>query len=168
LIDALLNFLNSFFGTSYFGKCAVTFIISMLPVIELRGAIPVAATLGLPPFAGALVSIVGNMLPVPFIVIFSRRFFNWMRKKSKRLGRLADRFENRAKAKGARLYSSQILGLMIFVALPLPGTGPWTGALIAAFLDIRLKTALPSIGAGVVAASILVSGITYGFKSLLF
>lgn len=168
MIESVLNFLNDLFGTSYIGRCAVIFVISMLPIVELRGAIPIAASLGLSELTGALVSIVGNLLPVPFIIIFARRVLAWMRKKSRRLGRIADSFEKRARAKGARLYKGELIGLMIFVAIPIPGTGAWTGALIAAMLNIRLKTALPSILAGVVIAGILVSGITFGFKTLLF
>ena len=167
MIDAILSFLGDLFGASYFGKCAVTFIVSMLPIVELRAAIPIGATIGLPPLMCAFVSIIGNMIPVPFIIIFSRRILAWMRKKSARLRRWANWFETRAKSKGEGLYLGQLIGLIIFVAIPLPGTGAWTGAVIAAILDIRLKTSLPSILAGVVIAGVVVAGITYGFKSLL-
>ena len=163
-----MQFLGDLFGSSVFGKCAVTFLISILPVIELRGAIPVGAAMDLPWLVCALVSIIGNMLPVPLIIIFCRRIFAWMRKKSAWLGKRADWFENRAKEKGAKLYRSELVGLMIFVAIPLPGTGAWTGAIIAAILDIRLKNSLPAIYSGVIIAGILVAGITYGFKSMLF
>ena len=160
--------MESLLGTSYFSKCAITFIISMLPIFELRWAIPISAgVLGLPVYMAAIVSIAGNMLPVPFIIIFARKIFAWMRKKSLRLGRLADKFENIAKTKGAKLYRNRWIGLMILVAVPLPGTGAWTGALIAAILDTRLKTALPAISLGVLIAGILITGITYGFTSLL-
>ena len=139
----------------------------MLPVVELRGAIPISATLGLPVITGSIISVIGNLVPVPFVILFSRRVFAWMRKKSARLGRWADRFENRAKAKGDRLYKGELLGLVIFVAIPLPGTGAWTGAIIAAILDIRMKAALPAIIAGVLIAGVLVAGLTFGFRSLL-
>ena len=167
-IETILQFLGDLFGSSVFGKCAVTFLVSILPIVELRGAIPIGAAMGLAGPVCILVSIIGNMIPVPLIVIFCRRVFAWMRKKSAWLGRRADWFENRAKVKGAGLYRSKLVGLMIFVAIPLPGTGAWTGAIIAAILDIRLKNALPAIYSGVVIAGILVAGITYGFKSMLF
>ena len=167
MIDIVLNLLENLFGTSYLSKCLITLIISMLPVIELRGAIPIGAgVLGLPIHTAAAISLIGNMLPVPFIVVFIRKIFAFMKKKSKRLGALADRFEAKARQKGSRLYRGELIGLMIFVAIPLPGTGAWTGALIAAILDIRLKAALPAIGSGVVIAGILIMGITYGFASL--
>ena len=168
LIDAMLDLLNGLLGTSFIAKCAITLIISMFPIIELRGAIPVGAgVLGLPVHTATLISLIGNMIPVPFIIIFVRKIFGWMRRKSARLGMFADRLENKAQLKGAKLYRGEMIGLMIFVAIPLPGTGAWTGALIAAILNRRMKAALPAIGAGVVIAAILVAGITYGFKSLL-
>ena len=141
----------------------------MIPVIELRGAIPIGAgVLGLPVHTAAIISIIGSMVPVPFIIIFIRKIFSWMRKKSRRLSVLADKFELKAKSKGAKLYRSELIGLMVFVAIPLPGTGAWTGALIAAILDIRLKAALPAISAGVLGAGIIVTIITYGFTSFIF
>lgn len=167
MIEAVLRFLESIFGTSGLSKCITTLIISMIPVVELRGAIPIGAgVLSLPVYTAAITSMIGNMLPVPFIIVFIRTIFVWMRKKSARLGRLADRLEKNAKTKGARLYRSELIGLIIFTAIPLPGTGAWTAALIAAILNIRLKIALPAIGIGVVVAGVLVSGITYGFGAL--
>ena len=167
MVEAILSVLEGLFGTSYLSKCVITLIISMLPIIELRGAIPIGVgVLGLPIHTAAIISLIGNMLPVPLIIIFIRKIFGWMQKKSRRLGRWADRLEQKAKSKGSKLYRSELIGLMIFVAIPLPGTGAWTGALIAAMLDIRLRAALPAIGAGVIIAGTLITGITYGFASL--
>ena len=167
MTEAILRFLESIFGTSDFAKCVITLIISMIPVVELRGAIPIGSgILGLPVHIAAIISMVGNMLPVPFIILLIRKIFAWMRKKSARLGRLADRLEKKAKSKGAKLYRGELIGLIIFTAIPLPGTGAWTASLIAAILDIRLKTAFPAIGSGVVVAGALITGITYGFVAL--
>ena len=167
MIESVLGFLEQIFGTTYIGRVALTFFVSMLPVVELRGAIPVGAALGLSPAINFFVSVTGNMIPVPFIIIFIRRIFGWMRKKSVWLGNLADRFERKAKSRGARLYRSELIGLFVFVAIPLPGTGAWTGSLIAALLNIRMKNALPAIFAGVVVAGLIVTGITYGFISMV-
>ena len=168
MTESILHLLENLFGTSIFAKCIITLIISMIPIIELRGAIPLGVgILNLPVYTAMLISLVGNMIPVPLIIIFARKIFVWMRKKSRRLGALADRLENKARTKGEKLYRGELIGLMIFVAIPLPGTGAWTGALIAAILNRRLKAALPAIAAGVVIAGVLVAGITYGFKSLL-
>jgi uncharacterized membrane protein len=152
---------------TYFGKLAITFLISLTPVLELRVAIPAGVTLGLSVLTSAAVSVAGNIIPIPFIILFIRRILAWMRRRSSRLARLAASLEKKAGSKGDILYKGTVLGLLIFVAIPLPGTGAWTGALIAALLNIRLRVALPAIAAGVVIAGVLVSGLTYGFKALL-
>jgi uncharacterized membrane protein len=138
----------------------------MVPVVELRGAIPFGVANGLPHLVAAAVAFVGNCVPVPFIILFVRRVFNWMKRKSKKLGALAERLESRAVSKGGSMQRGIVIGLLIFVAIPLPGTGAWTGALIAAVLDIRLKTAFPAIAAGVAIAAVLVTGIMFGFTTI--
>ena len=148
------------------GKYLATFIISMIPVIELRGAIPIGVSLGLSHVEAMGVSIIGNMLPVPFIILFIRPIFRWMTKKSGKLARLAEKLEAKAEGKWDKIHRYQFFALTIFVAIPLPGTGAWSGALIAAVMNMRLRNALPSILLGVLIAGILVSGITYGFTSI--
>ncbi len=148
------------------GKYLATFIISMIPVIELRGAIPIGVSLGLSHAEAMGISIIGNMLPVPFIILFIRPIFRWMTKKSGKLARLAEKLEAKAEGKWDRIHRYQFFALTIFVAIPLPGTGAWSGALIAAVMNMRLRNALPSILLGVLIAGVLVSGITYGFTSI--
>jgi len=140
---------------------------SMLPVLELRGAVPYGVALDLPILPVLAVSIVGNMIPVPFIIIFIRKIFDWMKRKSKRLGDIAHKLESRAAEKGEVLVKYETLGLFILVAIPLPGTGAWTGALVAALFDLRLKNALPAIFVGVIAAGIIMSVISYGVDFLI-
>ena len=137
-----------------------TMVIAMAPVVELRGAIPVGIALGLPFPVVFAAAYVGNMLPVPFIILFIRRIFAFLRK-SRHLGPLIERLERKAHLNGRKVNKYKTLGLFIFVAIPLPGTGAWAGALVAAFLDIRLRNALPAIACGVLVAGILVSLITY-------
>lgn len=148
------------------GKYLATFIISMIPVIELRGAIPIGVSLGLSHVEAMGISIIGNMLPVPFIILFIRPIFKWMTKKSEKLGRLATKLETKAEGKWDKIHRYQFFALTLFVAIPLPGTGAWSGALIAAVMNMRLRNALPSILLGVLIAGILVTGITYGFTSV--
>ena len=148
------------------GALLSTVLISMVPVLELRGGIPWGVAHGLPHLTSFLAAVVGNMLPLPFIVVYIRRIFKWMRRHLPQLDRLVDRLEARAHLKGRAVTRYKYLGLMIFVAIPLPGTGGWTGALIAAFLDMRLKKALPSIFGGVLIAGFLITGLTYGFTSI--
>ena len=153
--------------SSEFGKIVITFFVSMMPILELRGAIPIGVSMGLSPITCLLVSLVGNMVPVPFIILFIRRIFEWMKRKSSRLARIAERLEKKAYAKGDIVYKGEIIGLILIVAIPLPGTGAWTGSLIAALLNIRMKAAVPAIITGVVIAGILVVGLTYGFTKII-
>ena len=167
ILATLPAFLETIAETE-FGRVFVTFVIAMVPVIELRGAIPVGVfTFGLPPLAAAAIAALGNIVPVPFIILFVRKVFTWMKKIGGVLGKIATKLETRAQNKSAALQKGEFWGLMIFVAMPLPGTGAWTGALIAAMLDMRMKRALPSIVLGVIIAGILVTGITVGFTHLL-
>lgn len=136
--------------------------ISMVPVIELRGAIPVGLSMGLPFYAVFVTAMIGNLLPVPFLILFTRRVFDWLRRKSALLERFVSRLERKAESKEALLKKYELLGLCILVAIPLPGTGAWTGSLVAAVFDIRLKHAFPVIALGVLIAGVIVSLVSYG------
>ena len=149
------------------GEALLTMLISMLPVVELRGGLPAGVAMGLPIPAAFLASLIGNMIPVPFVILFARPLFKWIRVHIPKLGGLVSRLENRAKAKSADVLRYQTWGLLIFVAIPLPGTGAWTGALIAAVLDMRLKRAVPVIFLGVVIAGLIITLLTHGV-TLLF
>ena len=149
------------------GEFCFTMLVSMVPVVELRGGIPFGVARGLPVWAAYLAAIIGNILPVPFILVYIRRIFQWMRRRLPRLNRLVDKLEKKAHLKGQKVTKYKYLGLMLFVAIPLPGTGAWTGALAAAFLDMPLRKAIPSIFAGVLAAGIAISILTFGVASLI-
>lgn len=142
------------------------FLISMLPVIELRGAIPVGAGFGLHPLFNALVCIVGNMLPVPGILFLFPRVLAAM-KKGKLTKRFAVWLEEHVMKKTDRIAKGAAVGLFLFVAIPLPGTGAWTGSMIAALVGIRKKYAFFSVLAGVVAAACIVTAVSYGAVSIL-
>ena len=144
----------------------ITFIISMVPVIELRGAIPIGVGLGMSPLAALGISIVGNLVPVPFIILFIRKIFQWMRRHMPRLEKLVSRMEEKAEKHKDLVTKWEFWGLLILVAIPLPGTGAWTGALVAALMDLRLKKSFPAIFTGVVIAGLIVTGITYGFVNI--
>ena len=137
-------------------KYLITFLISMVPVIELRGAIPVAIAKDIAPWLAFCLSVVGNMLPVPFILLFIRRIFAWM-KKYEGLGKIVTKLEQRAAGKSETVKKYELVGLCILVAIPLPGTGAWTGALVAALMDMRVRRALPTIFAGVLIAGVVVT-----------
>ena len=152
----ILHWLNDTLG----GEFCFTVLVSMIPVIELRGGIPFGVSVGLPVWMAYLAAIIGNMLPIPFIVVYIRRIFQWMRRHLPRLNHLVSKLEEKAHLKGKKVTKYKYLGLAIFVAIPLPGTGAWTGALAAAFLDMPLRKALPSIFAGVLVAGVAISILT--------
>lgn len=152
---------------SYVGKLLVTFVISMAPIVELRGAIPFATANGVELFHAMAVSVIGNMIPVPFIIIFIRKIFEWMRTKSKRLDGLVEHFEQKAEKHSDKVRRYKFWGLFVLVAIPLPGTGAWTGALVAAMLEMRLKDAVPAIFMGVVGAGLIMSVLSYGLFGLV-
>ena len=162
-MDTIVQWMNH----SASGEFFYTLLMSMVPVVELRGGIPFGVALGLDIWPAYIAAVIGNMIPVPFIIIFIRRIFQWMRVHMPRLGSLVDKLEKKAHLKGRMVTKYKYLGLMIFVAIPLPGTGAWTGSLAAAFLDMRLRKAIPSVFLGVLIAGVLVSAITFGVTSLL-
>ena len=151
----------------YIGRVLLTFLVSMLPVVELRGGIPFGTALGLDPVSAAVAAILGNLVPVPFIILFIRHIFDWLRRYDKPRA-LVEKFEKKAHLKSKNVIKYQTFGLCLFVALPLPGTGAWTGALIAAILDMRLKRAMPSIILGVIIAATIVTCVTRGVVAALF
>ncbi len=141
------------FTLKSFFFCAL---LAMAPVSELRGAIPYGLANDIP--AGVLVPlcVLANMLPVPFIMLFLRRILAWMRGRGGRLQKAAVWLETRGRAKSELYQKYELFGLFVLVAIPLPGTGAWTGALVASLLDLRMKSAVPAIGAGVAAAGVIV------------
>lgn len=147
----ITNFIQNVLGPEI-----ATFVIAMLPILELRGALPIGIAMGLPIPLAYLLAVLGNMAPVPFIILFIRKIFEWMRKYSEILGNLVERIEKRAHEKAKAFYKYELIGLVLLVAIPLPGTGAWTGALVAALLEIRLKVAIPCILLGVLLAGAIV------------
>jgi len=156
----------SLWGTTA-GNLIMTFLVSMVPVIELRGAIPLGVLNGLDVAPALLVAILGNLVPVPFIIIFIRKIFKWMQGKSEFLANIVHKMEEKADKKKEQVLKYEFWGLLVLVAIPLPGTGAWTGALVAAMLDMQLKRAMPAIVLGVVIAGIVVTIATYGVAVLI-
>ncbi|MEG1560569.1 MAG: small multi-drug export protein [Clostridia bacterium] len=144
-----------------------TVLIAMVPILELRGAIPVGVAGGLSLPVAFIAAFIGNLLPIPFAILFIRTIFEWIKRKMPKFKSLVERYENSTRIKAEKAKKYKIFGLMLFVAIPLPGTGAWTGALIAAILEMRLRDAMPPIALGVLIAGIIVSAITYGASALI-
>ncbi len=144
------------------------FFCSMVPLIELRGSIIIGAGLDLPFYANYTVSVIGNMIPVPFILLFIRHILHWMQRTPKfKLDKLAGWVLGIAEKNKQKVLRYATFGLFLFVAIPLPGTGAWTGALVAAVLDMRFKRALPAIFLGVMCAGVIMSLAAYGVLGFL-
>lgn len=147
------------FNTSS-SKELIIFIVSMLPVLELRGGILAAGMLNVDMVRAFFICLIGTLVPIPFILLFIRQILDWLR--NTRFVKLVRRLEEKAEQKSKSVEKYKTFGLFIFVAVPLPGTGAWTGALIAALLGMRFKDSMLSIAVGTLAADIIMCVISYG------
>ncbi|MCI6771357.1 MAG: small multi-drug export protein [Oscillospiraceae bacterium] len=151
------------------GKIApelIAFIVSLLPVLELRGGLIAAKLMDIEFWKAFVICYVGNMLPIPFILLFIRRIFNFL-KRFQKFEKIIDKLEARSLRKADKVKKYRLWGLFLFVAIPLPGTGAWTGALVADIFDIRIKHSLPIIAVGVLTAGIIMSALSYGLFGAL-
>lgn len=147
-----------------FGKEILVFIISLLPILELRGGLLAAALLGLDPIPSYIISIVGNLLPIPFILLLINKILDAMRN-SKKLKKVANWLDKKVNKKKGQIEKFGYLGLVLFVGIPLPGTGAWTGSLIASVLEMDKKKSFLAIFAGVIMASIIMMIVSFGLVS---
>lgn len=136
------------------------FLLSMMPIIELRGGIVAAKLLNLEMLPAFIICFIGTILPTPFILLFIRKIFDWMR--NTRLVKLVNRMEEKGKSKFAKIEKYKTFGLLIFVAIPLPGTGAWTGSLAAALMKMPFKNAMISVVGGTLLADIIMCILSYG------
>lgn len=150
----------------YVSKEAVVFIISMIPILELRGGLIVASLLQVPITTAIPLCIIGNIIPIPFILLFIKQVFKWM-KKFKIFRGIIEKLENRAMSKSDNIKKYEFWGLVLFVGIPLPGTGTWTGSLIAALLDVDFKKAILAELLGIAIATIIMSIFSYGLLGAL-
>lgn len=165
MTEAITDYLVGLFqGT--IPKELIIFIISMFPVLELRGGMIAAKLLDVELLKAFVICYLGNILPIPFILLFIRRIFQFL-KRFKKIGGLIEKLEVRSMRKSEKVQKWRNWGLLTFVAIPLPGTGGWTGALIAALLDIRIKTSFPIIALGVLIANLIMSVFSYGLLGLI-
>ena len=166
--DVLINWFVTNLGGKV-GKELILFIISMVPILELRGGLLAAgpAFLNIPMWRAIPVGIIGNLLPIPFILLLITKIFDWM-KGTKRLKPVVEKLEKKAMSQSANIDKYEFWGLVAFVGIPLPGTGAWTGALIAALLGIRFRKAFPAIVIGVCLAACIMTIISYGIVGGIF
>lgn len=146
-------------------KELIIFLISMLPVLELRGGMIAAKLLEVPLLKAFVICYIGNILPIPFILLFIRKIFQFLKRFSG-TRKIVEKLEVRSMRQSEKVKRWRNWGLLLFVAVPLPGTGGWTGALIAALLDIRIKTSLPIIALGVLIANLIMTAFSYGLLGI--
>lgn len=144
-----------------FGKELIVFILSLMPILELRGGLIAAALLGLDVVPAFIICLIGNLLPIPFILWFITPIFNKL-KETKRLSKIVNKIEKKALKKKDKIEKAEFWGLLFFVGIPLPGTGGWTGSLIAALINMNKKKALIAITCGVVLAGLIVGTLSFG------
>lgn len=150
----------------YVSKEIVVFIISMIPILELRGGLIVSQLLQIPITTAIPICIIGNIIPIPFILLFIKQIFKWM-KKIKLFRGLIEKLENRAMSKSDNIKKYEFWGLVLFVGIPLPGTGAWTGSLIAALLEVDFKKAVLAELLGIAIATVIMSFVSYGLLGAL-
>ncbi len=168
MLDSIVNAIKGFFLETV-GEELCVFFCSMIPIIELRGAIPMGFAFGLPWWQTYLLSILGNMLPVPFILLFIRKMIEWMTKsKIKFFNKFAGWLNRKVEKRRAQIEKYAFWGVCFFVAIPLPMTGAWTGSLVAAMIDMKFWKAMLSALLGVMIAGVIVTLIAYGLLGLIF
>ena len=158
-MESLVPWFTAHLG-AYISEQAVVFIISLMPLLELRGGLLAGSLLKVPVAQAIPLSIIGNILPIPFILLFIRQIFKWM-KKIKIFRGLVERLEAKAMGKSDRIRKYEFWGLMCFVGIPLPGTGAWTGALIASLLGIDIKKSSLAILCGIAMATVIMYFVSY-------
>lgn len=159
-MQSLVTWFTSTLG-QHISREAVIFIISMIPILELRGGLLAASLLKVPIIRAIPLCIIGNIIPIPFILLFIKRIFKWL-KKFKHFRPLVEKMEARAMKKSGQVSNAEFWGLALFVGIPLPGTGAWTGSLIAALLDMDIKKAVLSELVGIAIATLIMSIVSYG------
>ena len=161
--EAIANFFLETVGREW-----CVFFCSLLPIIELRGAIPLGAGFGLPFWQTYLISVIGNILPVPFILLFIKGILTWMSKcRVKAFNKVAGWLFRKAEKNRGKVEKYASLGLVLFVAIPLPGTGAWTGSLVAAIMDMKFWRAFLSALIGVLVAGVIMTLISYGVAAII-
>ncbi len=159
-MDSLVQIFSTTLG-QYVSAEVVIFIISMMPILELRGGLLAASLLKVPITTAIPICIIGNIIPIPFILFFIKAIFKWM-KEHNILRKMVERLENKALSKSDKVRDAEFIGIMLFVGIPLPGTGAWTGSLIASLLDMPIKKTVIAELLGVAIATIIMSIVSYG------
>ncbi len=152
--------------SDYISREMVIFLISMMPILELRGGLLAAKLLGVGILQAIPICVIGNIIPIPFILLFIKKILQWM-KKTRLFARFAEWLERKAMGKSDQVRKYEFWGLVLFVGIPLPGTGGWTGSLIASLLDVDIRKASLAILLGIAIATVIMSFVSYGLLGVI-
>ena len=169
MVEKIVAFILSLFSSLKvipFGKELIVFIISLMPILELRGGLLAASLLNLNPLESYIIAVIGNIIPIPFILWFINNILNWMRKK-KKLEKIVKWLDKKVIKHKDQIEKYGFWGLVLFVGIPLPGTGAWTGSLVAALFHFKVKDAVLSILGGLILATCIMCFISYGLPYLV-
>ena len=165
-MNSLLSWMTATFG-GVLTREALAFVISMVPILELRGGLIFSSAAGIDMWKAIPICVIGNLIPVPFILLLITRIFSWL-KKTKVFRPMVEKLENKAMSKKDQIEKYEFWGLVLFVGIPLPGTGAWTGSLIAALLDMKFRKAFPAVIIGVCLATVIMTTISYVIRVFFF
>ena len=165
-MNSLLSWMTATFG-GVLTREALAFVISMVPILELRGGLIFSSAAGIDMWKAIPICVIGNLIPVPFILLLITRIFSWL-KKTKVFRPMVEKLENKAMSKKDQIEKYEFWGLVLFVGIPLPGTGAWTGAVIAALLDMKFRKAFPAVIIGVCLATVIMTTISYVIPGFFF
>lgn len=167
MAEALAHYFTELFTDLNFGKELIVFIVSMLPILEVRGGMIVASLLELNPYLSLLIGFLGNVLPIPFLIFLLKPIFAWMRK-WKIFAKIVTKLEEKAEKNKGKIEKYEFWGLLLLVAIPLPGTGAWTGCLVASVFNIDKKISIPTCILGVLVATLIMWAISFGIIGKIF
>lgn len=167
MAEALAHYFTELFTDLNFGKELIVFIVSMLPILEVRGGMIVASLLELNPYLSLLIGFLGNILPIPFLIFLLKPIFAWMRK-WKIFAKIVTKLEEKAEKNKGKIEKYEFLGLLLLVAIPLPGTGAWTGCLVASVFNIDKKISIPACILGALGATLIMWAISFGIIGKIF
>ena len=165
-MNSLLSWMTATFG-GVLTREALAFVISMVPILELRGGLIFSSAAGIDMWKAIPICVIGNLIPVPFILLLITKIFNWL-KKTKVFRPMVEKLENKAMSKKDQIEKYEFWGLVLIVGIPLPGTAAWTGSLIAALLDMKFRKAFPAVIIGVCLATVIMTTISYVIPGFFF
>lgn len=167
MTEKIAAYLTGLLASLHFSKELIVIFLSAFPILEVRGGMIVASLLGMNPYKALILCIFGNLLPIPFLIFLLKPIFNWMRK-WKLFSKVVTYLESKAYKNKEKITKYQFWGILLLVAIPLPGTGAWTGCLVSSVFDVDKKISILACSIGVLCASLIMWIISFGILGMIF